>query len=231
MKLSVFKKAIKHDINILRTAFVVLLLLSLFSLFKFGELAFDSSAKNIDKYFNQRDSIIDIAVLNDTSNLIQIIKLKEQYAITKEIKKAYFYMAQSFNSFGFSFTMVFVLSSITSAVLGFLVLKKGWDNTENFYLKSSFLVCFFSASLFGVLPKVFFNKENTKNNLDKYNYYSGLQMDIYDLIKDNKRYVIDGNLKALDSCINIINVNIKANQDLYFDTDINNVPKDITPEK
>lgn len=231
MKLSVFKKAIKHDVNILRTAFVVLLLLGLFSLFKFGQLAFDGSAKNIDKYFNQRDSIIDKAVLSDTSNLIQIIKLKEQYAITKEIKKAYFYMAQSFNSFGFSFTMVFVLSSITSAVLGFLVLKKGWDNTENFYLRSSFLVCFFSASLFGVLPKVFFNKENTKNNLDKYNYYSGLQMDIYDLVKDNKRYIIDGNLKALDSCINIINVNIKANQDLYFDTDINNVPKDITPEK
>ena len=229
MKLNVFKKAIKTDIDIIRTVFVALLLLGVFCLFKFGEFAFGGSAKHIDTYFNQKDSILDKAILGDTSNLSQKIKLKEQYAITKEIKKAYFYMAKSFNSFGFSFTMVFVIFSITSAVLGFLVLKKGWDNTENFYLKSSFLVCFFSASLFGVLPKVFFNKENTKNNFDKYNYYSGLQMDIYDLIKDNRRYILDGNLKALDSCINIINANIKANQDLYFDTDINNVPKDINP--
>lgn len=229
MKLSIFKRAIQQDINLIRTAFVALLLLSVFCLFKFGEFAFGGSAKNIDKYFNQRDSIIDKAVFGDTSKLPQIIKLKEQYAITKEIKKAYFYMAQSFNSFGFSFTMVFVIASITSAVLGFLILKKGWDNTENFYLKSSFLVCFFSASLFGVLPKVFYNKENTKNNFDKYNYYSGLQMDIYDLVKDNKRYISDGNLKSLDTCISTINANIKANQDLYFDTDISNVPKDINP--
>lgn len=229
MKLSLFKRAIKQDINIIRTTFVALLLLGIFCLFKFGEYAFGGSAKNIDKYFNQRDSIIDSAIMADTSTVIQKLKLKEQYAITKEIKKAYFYMAKSFNSFGFSFTMVFVLSSITSAILGFLVLKKGWDNTDNFYLKSSFLVFFFSATLFGVLPKVFFNKENTKNNLNKYNYYSGLQMDIYDLVKDNNRYIADGNLKTLDSCINVINANIKANQDLYFDTDIDNVPKDINP--
>lgn len=229
MRLSIFKRAFQRDINIIRSSFVILLLLSVFILLKFGEFEFGGSAKNIDKYFTQRDSIIDKAVFGDSSNLSQKIKLKEQYAITKEIKKAYFYMAQSFNSFGFSFTMVFVLSSISSAVLGFLVLKKGWDNTENFYLKSAFLVCFFSASLFGVLPKVFFNKENTKNNFDKYNYYSGLQMDIYDLIKDNRRYIIDGKLKSLDSCINIINANIKANQGLYFDTDISNVPKDINP--
>jgi hypothetical protein len=229
MKLSVFKKALERDINIIRTSFVILLLLSVLCLFKFGEFAFGGAAKDIDKYFNQKDAIIDKAVLGDTSTLSQKIKLKEQYAITKEIKKAYFYMAKSFNSFGFSFTMVFVLSSIASAALGFLVLKKGWDNTENFYLKSSFLVLFFSASLFGVLPKVFYNKENTKNNFDKYNYYSGLQMDIYDLFKDNNRYIIDGNLKTLDTCISNINANIKANQDLYFDTEISNVPKDINP--
>lgn len=229
MKLSIFKRAFRQDISIIRVSFVALLLLSVFCLFEFGEIAFGGSAKNIDNYFNQRDAIIDNAVLGDTSKLSQVIKLKEQYAITKEIKKAYFYMAKSFNSFGFSFTMVFVIASITSAVLGFLVFKKGWDNTENFYLKSSFLVCFFSASLFGVLPKVFYNKENTKNNLDKYNYYSGLQMDIYGLVKDNKRYIVDGNLKALDTCISTINDNIKANQDLYFDTDISNVPKDIKP--
>lgn len=210
-----------------KALFVIVLLLGFLGTFKFSTSTFNNFAEKINTQFKKRDSIIEKAVLGDKSNLPQKIKLKQQYIIAKETKKTYFIMAKSFNSFGYAFTMLFVISSIASAALAFLVLKKGWDNTDNFYLKSSFVIFFFSASLFGVLPKVFYNKENTKNNLDKYNYYSQLQIDIYELMQDNKRYIAEENFKKLDSCITSINDRIKANQDLYFDTDISNVPKDI----
>ena len=209
--------------------FVVILLLGLIGTFRFSTGTFNNFAENINTQFRKRDSIIEKTVLEDKSKLPQKTKLKQQYIIAKETKKTYFIMAKSFNSFGYAFTVLFVISSIASAALAFLVLKKGWDNTESFYLKSAFLIFFFSASLFGILPKVFYNKENTKNNLDKYNYYSQLQIDIYELMQDNKRYIADENYKKLDSCITSINERIKANQDLYFDTDISKVPKDIKP--
>lgn len=216
--------------NNAKTIFVAVLLLGVLGTFKFANYTFNNFAENINEQFKKKDAVIDKAVLGDTSKLPQKIKLKQQYAIAKETKKTYFLMAKSFNSYGYTFTMLLVLSSITSAALGFIVLKKGWDNTHDYYIKAAFIVSFFCTSLFGVLPKVFYNKENTKKNLDKYNYYSQLQIDIYELMQDNKGFIANGELKKLDSCITNINERIKANQDLYFDTDISHVPKDIKIE-
>ena len=57
MKLSIFKKALQREINVIRLLFVIFMLIGVLNLFKFGEYAFGASAMEIDKYFSQRANI------------------------------------------------------------------------------------------------------------------------------------------------------------------------------
>ena len=227
IKLSIFRRAFEKDIEVIHALFILFLISIIISFFLYSRDNFEESAILIKKHFTERDSIVKRTIANHKGSLIQITKLQEQYEITEKMKEPYFYMAQKFNSYGFTFTLLFTICSIISAMFAFLVLKKGWDNTENFYLKSSFLIFFFSTSLFGILPRVFNNKDNTKDNLAKYNYYNGLQIDIYNLIQDNKGFIKNKKIDSLDIYISNLNTNIKGNQDLYFDTDLDKVSENI----
>lgn len=234
MRLSVFKRAFKKDVAIIRVSFVVGVFVFIGLFFDFTVKKYKESADYIKEKFEKRDSIIKSAINSDTTNLAAKGKLKEQFNTIAEIKKSYIFMAHRFNSYGYSFTMFFTFFSIISGVLGFLLIKKGWDNVDNFYLKSAFLITFFCSTLFGVLPSVFNTKDNTKSNLAKYNYFSGLQLDIYDLVRDNRGYIkrsTSGSLDTLNKEIYSITRGIKENQDLYFDTNIDKVPTKIDPLK
>ena len=189
MKLSIFRKAFNYDINIIRVLFVVLTVCFIGLAFWVSKNKYIETAEIVKKSFYERDIILQRSIILDTSKTAPTQKLREQYFVIAEIKKSYLFMAQRFNSYGYAFTIFFAISSILSGILGFLLIKKGWDATDSFYLKSSFLIIFFCTTLFGILPSVFNTKENAKNNLNKYNYFSGLQIDIYDLIKDNKGYI------------------------------------------
>lgn len=223
-----FKITRENEINLLKVLYVLVVLSSIAIVFTIALKTVNSSTKQIQSDFAERDQIIRKAIYGKKSAFVQIKKLQEQYAITETIKKSYFYIARKFNSYDFAFNIVFTFCSIISAMLAFLVVKKGWDNLKDFYLKSAFLIFFFSTSMFGVLPSVLNNKENAKNNLDKYNYYNGLQMDIYNLVKNNNHFLPD-HPDSLDIHIANINVNIKQNQNLYFDMKTEGIPKDIKP--
>ncbi len=234
LKLSIFKKAFNYDINTIRVLYVVLTVCFIGLAFWVSKNKYTETAEIVKKTFYNRDSIIQQSILADTSKSIPVQKLREQYFAIAEIKKSYLFMAQRFNSYGYAFAIFFAISSILSGILGFLLIKKGWDATDSFYLKSSFLIIFFCTTLFGILPNVFNTKENAKNNLNKYNYFSGLQLDIYDLIKDNKGFIKRNTAASTDSLnltISSINKSIKDNQDLYFDTFIDKVPTDVKPLK
>lgn len=234
MKLSIFKRAFKKDIIIIRISFVILLLAIVGVSFWFCVYRYEQSAEVIKNIFKQRDSIVEKAILADTLKSRETNTLRELYYTIAEIKKSYLSIAQRFNSYGYSITILFAFTSIISGILGFMLIRKGWDNTESFYLKASFLVAFFCSTLFGVLPNVFSTKENTKNNLTKYNQFSALQIEIYDLVKDNRGYMKRNTTESLDSLnlnISTIIKNIKENQDLYFDTYIDKIPTDIKPLK
>ena len=232
MRLNIFGNSFKGDNK--KILFVVFVHTIVGVLFLFSVYKFQQTGDFINDTFKQRDIIIEKAIKADSSKLQEIQKLRELYFTISEIKKSYLFIAQRFNSYGYSFTLFLIIFSIIWGILGFLLIKNGWDNTDNFYLKSSFLISFFCSTLFGILPNVFNTKENTKNNLIKYNYYSGLQLDIYDLVRDNKGLIRRNTTASLDSLnltISSITRNIKENQHLYFDTYIDKVPTDIKPLK
>jgi len=234
MKLSVFKKVFKNDTNILRVTYVIFLISIISYAFMSTAYKYRDNADIIIKSYEKRDSIIKEGVYSLKLQNPEFEQLKELYNMIAKIKEPYLYIAHTYTAFNYSFIIFFTIFSIISGILGFLILKKGWDNSDDYYLKASFLIVFFFSTLFGVLPKVFVTKENIKNNLVSYNYFNGLQLDIYDLARDNKGYFESENPASLDSLnteILSITEGIKVNQNLYFDIHVDKVPTEIKPLK
>lgn len=234
--------------------FVVLLILFIGTMFLWVVKSNQSVSEQTVGQLKQRDSLVQLAVFSneisekaELSNNVAVKKnqkekqtqvkgvspikrLRQQYDIIDKMKQNYLTMAKYYYEYSYAFDLFFAILSVLSAFLGFLVLKNGWEGTKSFYLKSAFLVVAFYSSLFGVLPEALNNKENIKNNLDKYNYFNGLQFDIYDLTSDNKGFLKRNTAASLDSLnaqISLINKSIKENQEMYFDTQMDAVPDNI----
>ncbi|MGG8497771.1 hypothetical protein ACQY1Q_15275 [Tenacibaculum sp. TC6] len=232
IKLSVFKKALNQDIKIIRVLFGLLSVLIISFMFSLTINKYTKTANVISLSFSKKDSIIKRAIYNADFKIKEVSQLKEQFGIIEEIKKSYLFIAHRYSSYNYSFSIFFTVFSIVTGILGFIIVKIGWDNTNNYYLKSAFLISFFCSTLFGLLPNVFGTKENIKNNLTKYNFYSGLQLDIYNLVSDNSGYIKRSTKQSIDSLnteITLITKKIKENQDLYFDIHIDKVPTDFKP--
>lgn len=232
IKLSIFKRAFRKDIRIIRSAFVILLLVMVASLFSLTVSKYGESADYLESIYRHRDSIVSEAVFKVQPDRIELQTLHEQFNLIEELKESYLFIAHRYSTYNYSFSIFFAIFSVISGLLAFLLVKKGWDNTKNFYLKASFLVAFFCSSLFGILPQVFATKSNIKNNINKYNYYCGLQLDIFDLVKDNKGYLKSTSKDSLELFrkeILKISEGIKENQTLYFDIDLDKIPSEYKP--
>lgn len=211
--------------------FAIPILITVLLFWKTNEFFFKQS-NEMKKYFKEKDSLMELTINSKKVEIPETIQLKKQFNFISKLKEPYIVTAKKYSSFNYSFSIFFTFFSILTGVIGFVIVKKGWDNVENFYLKTSFLISFFFSTFFGVLPKVLGNEENIKNNVTKYNYYSGLQLDIYTLLNDNKGYLRRNTRQSLDSLnleIYAITENIKENQDLYFNVFIDRVPKEIKP--
>lgn len=215
--------------RILKVSYVILISLFVFGIYKYNINFYNKSADKLVKHFHQRDSIINSEISSLPDSIVQLTKLKSQYKIIQEIKEPYLSISQTFGSNGYAFTMVFALISILTGVFAFLIVKKGWDNTTNFYLKSGFLILFFFSTLSGVIQAVSDTKQNAQKNIERYYFYNGLQMDIYDYAKDNQGFLRKKEYAKIDTFLHNQNKFIKNNPDIYFNIDIDKVPKSFKP--
>ena len=215
--------------KILKVSFILLITLFVLGIYKYNLNFYNISADKLVKHFNRKDSIINAEINLLPDSIIQVKKLKCQYKIIQEIKEPYLSISQTYGSNGYAFTMVFALISILTGVFAFLIVKKGWDTTTNFYLKAGFLLLFFFSTLSGVIQAVSDTKENAQKNMERYYFYNGLQIDIYDYAKDNQGFLHKKQYEKIDSFLHNLNKSIKDNPDIYFNIDINKVPKSFKP--
>ena len=213
--------------HLLKVGFIVLLCLFVFILFKSNLDYYKEASDNIAKSLSAKDARIKAEIDGIVDTVAQMKKLKRQFGIIQEIKQPYFSMAMMYGKNGYAFTIVFAVTTLLTAVLSFIIVKKGWDNVTNFYLKSGFLVLFFFSTLFGVLQAVSNTRENTQKNISRYYFYNGLQVDLYDHIVDNPRYFELKQFAKIDTFLSIVNRQIKENPDIFFDIDIGKVPKTV----
>ncbi|WP_046757104.1 hypothetical protein [Kordia jejudonensis] len=218
--------------NYLKIGYVLIVTLIVSIAFIVTIRLYYETAETMVSIFEKRDITIQKALNAATSDIREVTQLKEQFRMIADIKESYLYIFKTYSAYNYTFSGFFTVFSVLSGILGFLVLKGGWDNTKNYYLKATFIGVFFCSTLFGILPNVFATKDNIKNNLAKYNYYSGLQLDIYELINDNHGYIkrnTKGSIDTLNLKISDITKGIKENQSLHFEIHIDKVPTDIQP--
>ena len=125
--------------------------------------------------------------------------------------------------------MVFALMSILTGVFAFLIVKKGWDSTQNVYLKAGFLVLFFFSTIAGVLQAVSDTKEITRKNRERYYFYNGLQLDIQNYLYDNQGVIRRKEYEKVVSFLSHLKNLGKNNPDIYFNIDIEKVPRSMNP--
>lgn len=233
-RFEIFKRALQRDMKFIKVGYVVLLLLVISFMFFFVTIpTYTADVKDVRNSLVEKDSIVQLAVNNMIYEGPQAVQIKEQFQITKEVKESYMMVAFWYTVYNYSFSIFLTIFSVITGLLGFLLAKKGWDNTDNYYLKASFMVSFFCASLFGIMPRVMGTEDNIKNNLSQYHLYSEIQMDLYTLAKDNKGYFKKNDstaIKNLNKEILAITERIKTNENLYFDIHIDQVPTEITPD-
>ncbi|MBV8327999.1 hypothetical protein [Chryseobacterium sp.] len=199
MKLSIFKRAFQRDINLIRLIFAMITISTIGLIYKTSIDIYADSAKELKSNYQKCDSIIN-ASLNSSNDRNDPIKtLKDYNSIIQNLKANNLYMAEKFSKYEFAFSTLFCIFSVITGILTFLILKKGWDNTSNFYVKFLFLVSFFCSTLFGILPHVFSTEENASNNLKNYHEFTSLQLDIKSLINDDKGYLKRNKKQSLDS--------------------------------
>jgi len=170
---------------------------------------FDHAGKKIEVHLKANDRYIATLIDSSDNHTIEYAKLKHLFVVNNELKNSFYTLADRFNTFDSTYTFSLIYSSIIFGILGFLLLKKGWDNTESYYLKAAFLCFFFITSFFGIIPKVFQSELNYRKNYEKYNFFNAIQLDIFSLSQDNQRFFANGQMDSINVHINEIINGIK----------------------
>jgi len=210
--------------------FVVAILAALFGLFQYNYNAYKTSAtKEIIEKFREKDSLMAKQVSTLPDSLFQTRKLKSSFQIIQKIKEPYLGTAFIYGSNGYAYTMLFVFSSITTSLMTFWIVRKGWENIGSYYIRAGFILLLFTSTFSGVMQGVSDTKENTRKNIERYYFYNALQYDVLNQLNDNQGLFARKEYGKVDSFLNTLNIAIKSNADIYFNFEIDKVPKELKP--
>jgi hypothetical protein len=146
--------------SVKRIGFFGFLIIIHFILFQ-GTISFYNAKSNhAFTCYDTKDSLMNRHVQTDTSTQLYKETLKDLYFSTLKMRNTYNQFSVAFNVYQIAYSICLFYSAIILALLSFLVIKKGWDNTDNIYLKLAFLYFSGATSLFTFLPKVFNNDTN-----------------------------------------------------------------------
>jgi len=115
----------------------------------------------------------------DAIDSISLFKnLKTIYFYINDIKQSKLYLATKYEWFFIACYTIGIFFIVLTAVIAFVVTKKGWDNS-NRKRKALLLTCAFYGILLPTFPKLFDQEKNYKNNFSDYTALSNSQLYIY----------------------------------------------------
>ena len=110
--------------------------------------------------------------LNVLNNLYQQVKI---------LKMPYMRLAIKFYIYGSAFGIMLIYFSVISGIVAFLLVKRGWIESSNL-IKACSLTLFFGTSVYGLVPKVFKNMENTSKNIACFKSIHQIQFELFHVI-------------------------------------------------
>jgi hypothetical protein len=193
--------------------------------FSFLKSKNDNHVVTIEKHYTHADTIIQSKLKEKSAiDSISLCKnLKTVYFYINDIKQSKLYLATTYQRFLIGCYTIGLFFIVLTAVITFVVTKKGWDNS-NRKRKGLLLTCVFYGILLPLYPKLFDQDQNYKNNFSDYTALSKSQLYIYSRLNpyfgklDNK---LDGKdstklIEAMDTVTSVImqhlNIDISIDQ-------------------
>ena len=134
----------------------------------------------IEQHYADADTIIQNKLKTksavDSINLCR--NLKTVYFYINNIKQSKMYLATKYQRFLIVCYTLGIFFIVLSAVITFVVTKKGWDNSSR-KRKALLLTCAFYGIFLPTFPKFFDQEKNYKNNFSDYTALSNSQLYIY----------------------------------------------------
>jgi predicted PurR-regulated permease PerM len=188
-----------------------------------SSIGFTKMAIDIDSSLKKADCIRDSMVHVNANYNSSTKALANQYFYIDQYKQQHIRVAKTFEIYYYSFTLILIIASLISTILGVLIARTGWEN-QSAKMKAAFMGFFFSASLTGIFINVFNNSQNATNNINKYFYFNNLQTNIYEAL------AIDSLLPQKTKDTSLVklfwetNKNIKENMNLFLDIKADKIP-------
>lgn len=134
----------------------------------------------IEKYYADADKNIKDRLLNnkriDSINLCK--NLKTLFFYIDDLKQSKMYLATKYQRFFIVCYTIGIFFIILTAVIAFVVTKKGWDHSSR-ERKSLLLTCTFYGLLLTTFPKLFDQEKNYRTNFSDYTEFSKSQLFIF----------------------------------------------------
>jgi hypothetical protein len=181
----------------------------IFSFITIGVLFFfrfisDSNKLNVDaiKTYHYSADLKIQERLNTTTRLDSINlcrNLKVVYSYINEIKQSKLHLATKYQKYLIICFTIGIFFVTLTAVIAFVVTKKGWDNSSR-KRKGLLLSCAFYGLLLTAFPKLFDQDQNYRNNFSDYTALSNAQMFIFKKLNpylDKKDNILDNKDSAM----------------------------------
>ena len=159
------------------------LIFAVFSLGAIGGFAFvkwrnSGDVEKITGFHEKADAIISDIFTNRNEDVTLLKNLKGLYAYSSEAKKTKLHLAIEFQSFFIACYTLGTFFIILTALIAFVVTKKGWD-TSSRTRKGLLLSSTFYGVIFTTFPKLFNQEQNYKANFASYTVLRNNQLYMY----------------------------------------------------
>lgn len=185
MALPVWINTISERVKVVIKTYPEIFIFSLISIgvvgfFSFLKIKNDNHVFTIQQHYADADAIIQskLKAKSAIDSIDLCRNLKIVYFYINNIKQSKLYLATTYQRFLIDCYTIGIFFIVLTAVITFVVTKKGWDHS-NRARKGLLLTCVFYGILLPVYPKLFDQDQNYKNNFSDYTALSKSQLYIY----------------------------------------------------
>jgi hypothetical protein len=213
------KKLVQFVSLFLIISFVVL------SVHKYNYNFYLPNSKNVIKMMAEKDAFM-YSVINDACNKMPAFKqVKKEFFLLGMTKKLYIGVAQKYNVYGYVLTVTFTIITVLTGILLFLIGVNGWTNTKNMWLKYAFIICFFYSTCLGLVIKILNHVENSKNNIEQYDFISGLQLELFSFVQLNENNNDTNSINGkVDTLLIKVNNELQKSPMIFVDIKMEEMP-------
>ncbi|TAH04518.1 MAG: hypothetical protein EAZ16_05175 [Sphingobacteriales bacterium] len=154
--------------------------------------------------------------------LQKVATIKTQYITLENLKSHHKELGKVYYSNYYTFTVLLTVSTILAAVLLFVIIQKGWEDT-NALIKTLFFILFAISTFFGIMSVSLSQQENYENNFKQYILYDKVQTNIISFLGTSGKYDSLKNEPIIDSFIVSVNNDIKNYSQFFIKIDANKI--------